>query len=804
MSGALSSRTLCSTSSCTRRRCRGCGYDENGRRWKTSAPNPKTGSATEGTLDTLYHFDALGQVITIVKPGGGEVHRVFNANGTLHRVHGHHTVDVEFRYSGRAERTGMITWYGPDDTPAHTRWYFNVRGQLAFKEDASGKRVRYTYTPGGKLETRTWARGIVATHHYDPENHVDLRTIDYSDQTPDVHFTHTRLGQRKAVKDAGGLLTYGYDPEAPYVLLSETRHGSPYGEAKTITYTRDEFNRSTGFQIGTAADPAQDYAVRYGYDLVSRLDLIAAQGYEFRYGYLPHSTSDLVKTLRALFVKETEFAYEPGRDAIASVTNRVGFNHEQMLSQYGYAINADGQRTTRTTTHGGVTFTDSFGYDPDTGGLTSSKRVDSVDAYNHTFAFDKIGNREVAVSGAKTPVTYRPNALNQYVGIEGDTSIVPTHDADGNLTRRGDRTFTWDANNRLIAIHERGILIARYTYDHKSRRIARWTHDGVDERYLYQGWNLIAVYRPGETEPVETYTWGKDLSGSLQGAGGVGGLLFAKKRGHGQDAWIYHFDANGNVTEVTDSQGNLLDHYEYDPFGNLAKPPLLPENRFRFSTKLQDAETGFCYYGYRYYDPKHGRWLSRDPIEEEGGLNLYGFLGNDPVNGWDYLGLDELDLKYDALVRQNFREWVAFLDAPGKRVNTMREMLDDIDEEVSKNCDNCVKTLLIVAHGSAGQVNIAGTVFDAHDLGFQLRLEAHGAPQEQISKLLLMRELAGYMCDNATITWNACNFGSEGNDVRLRSAFNDIFGPGVTHIIPTYPLTEHGDPIDPSKKKEDK
>ena len=291
-----------------------------------------------------------------------------------------------------------------------------------------------------------------------------------------------------------------------------------------------------------------------------------------------------MKTISTFFVKETELTYEPGRDAIAGITNHIGFNHDQLLSRYGYAINADGQRISRTTTHGDVAFTDAFGYDPDTGGLTSSKRAGSVNA-NYTFVFDKIGNREVSIFGAKTPLTYQPNALNQYVRIESDSSLTLTHDADGNLTRRGDRTFTWDANNRsdwrerrwtaggcpkgetsvgrervnrLIAIHERGILIARYTYDHQSRRIARWTRDGVDERYLCQGWNLIAVYHPGDAAPAETYTWGKDLSGSIQGAGGVGGLLFAKKRGHGQDALIYHFDANGNVTEVTDSKGHLL------------------------------------------------------------------------------------------------------------------------------------------------------------------------------------------------------------------------------------------------------
>jgi RHS repeat-associated protein len=63
------------------------------------------------------------------------------------------------------------------------------------------------------------------------------------------------------------------------------------------------------------------------------------------------------------------------------------------------------------------------------------------------------------------------------------------------------------------------------------------------------------------------------------------------------------------------------------------------ESPFGFSTKYEDEETGLLYYGYRYYDPKTGRWPSRDPIEEEGGYNLYGFVGNDGVNQWDYLGL---------------------------------------------------------------------------------------------------------------------------------------------------------------------
>jgi len=93
-------------------------------------------------------------------------------------------------------------------------------------------------------------------------------------------------------------------------------------------------------------------------------------------------------------------------------------------------------------------------------------------------------------------------------------------------------------------------------------------------------------------------------------------------------------------------------HFEYDPFGNLTvdSDSNAAQFPYRFSTKPQDLTTGLFYYGYRYYDPVTGRWPSRDPIEESGGINLYGFVSNDGVNAWDYLGLeDKCCEKADAL-----------------------------------------------------------------------------------------------------------------------------------------------------------
>ena len=130
-----------------------------------------------------------------------------------------------------------------------------------------------------------------------------------------------------------------------------------------------------------------------------------------------------------------------------------------------------------------------------------------------------------------------------------------------------------------------------------------------------------------------------DLSGTMQGAGGVGGLLVVTDEvASGTPAYFPAYDGNGNVTEYLAADGSTAAHYEYDAFGNVIASSGTPGSfEFRFSTKPQDAATGLYYYGYRYYDPKTGRWPSRDPIEEKGDVNLYVFSENSSI--------DKIDLK---------------------------------------------------------------------------------------------------------------------------------------------------------------
>ena len=181
----------------------------------------------------------------------------------------------------------------------------------------------------------------------------------------------------------------------------------------------------------------------------------------------------------------------------------------------------------------------------------------------------------------------------------------------------------------------------------KSRRVKKVTPNATTV-FFYDDWNLIEErieYENGTTTMIKYY-WGKDLSGLLQGAGGVGGLLYLTVSNSNSQLELYIpcYDNNGNITKYIDANGNVVASYTYDAFGKLiAKAgPLADFFRHRFSTKYFDVETELYYYGYRFYSPYLMRWLNRDPIEENGGLNLYGFCGNNGISNIDVLGFGRL------------------------------------------------------------------------------------------------------------------------------------------------------------------
>jgi RHS repeat-associated protein len=208
------------------------------------------------------------------------------------------------------------------------------------------------------------------------------------------------------------------------------------------------------------------------------------------------------------------------------------------------------------------------------------------------------------------------------------------------------------------------IIRLEYQYDAYGRRTEKktstWTSNSFQvtriNRFAYDRWNLIAEWEASSPQIsvftlVRTHHWGLDLSGTLNAAGGVGGLVLSRyHQPNGQTtSCVPAFDGNGNVIAMLDSvTGKRAAEYEYGPFGELLRStgPLSSANPFRFSTKYQDDATGLLYYGYRYYSAESGRWIGRDPIGEAGGANLYGMVGNNPVNSVDPMGLRTESITY--------------------------------------------------------------------------------------------------------------------------------------------------------------
>ncbi len=348
---------------------------------------------------------------------------------------------------------------------------------------------------------------------------------------------------------------------------------------------------------------------------------------------------------------QTTYGYEPTRDLKTQVRNVA---NGATVSQYDYTYDVIGRRGN--VVNSGTAFVQPafsrWNYNDRNELIESSRYLGTnvadesnpVPEEHRGYGFDPIGNR-LAATEAGTSKSYQVNALNEYTTVAGATLV---YDADGNLTSDGMRKFMYDAENRLTVVEPatsaNGGVRVRMTYDYRGRRVQKlvdeysggtWTNQD-DVRWVYAGWNKIEERRTsGGVTTKKNFVWGLDLSQSVDGAGGIGGLLAVADEAGSQMAFVY--DANGNVGQLVDEQGAVTAKYEYDAFGQtlVAAGAVANDNAYRFSTKYADEETGLVYYGYRYYSAGLGRWVNRDPLDENGGANLHGFVANRPLDRAD-------------------------------------------------------------------------------------------------------------------------------------------------------------------------
>jgi len=382
-----------------------------------------------------------------------------------------------------------------------------------------------------------------------------------------------------------------------------------------------------------------------------------------------------------------------GYDSLRRLTNVVnrngaGFN----LDSFSYGCDTrdvvTGMQTKRASAGSGIATTDDplqvVGYAYDAVDQLVREEVvggQAGSAYRNRFVFDPMGNRHKVESFRTntdgTPnnsqTSYSPNSLNQLTSLTRQSTSTPaqtsgfTHDDNGNLTQSagadGSKTlYSYDDADRLNRIEWRSSTgtpqrKSEFHYAYASRRAVSaeftWTAGAwvqqSETRRVFDG--LDVVQERDENNLV---------SAQLVRDGNIGGIL---SRTTTVGTSFFHYDGSGNVVALSDGSGALVGRYSYDAFGNTleAVGPRAQENPYRFSTKEVHTQSGLVDFGYRFYSPGLGRWINRDPIREDGGLNLYGMVGNSPTNA-----VDEYGLKKRTPFQQFFWNMGDYLEGRGK------------------------------------------------------------------------------------------------------------------------------------------
>src|SRR6266576_2916893 len=421
------------------------------------------------------------------------------------------------------------------------------------------------------------------------------------------------------------------------------------------------------------AQPTGSWTNGFGYDPAKRLTNVTSQAGAFGYTFVGQAS----RLTQKLSLPNSSYITNT-YDAVARLTGTYLKNSTNgTLDAYTYLYNPGNQRTNLTRTDAS---TYDFTYDP-IGQLTGANG--SVNAEDRGYLYDAAWNLNYRTNNGAL-ATFNVDPKNQ---LTNATPVgTQTYDSDGNVTWSGGtaNAYSYDDENRLAnwyfysngangngsptsladlrteCVYDgHGRLRRRLEYTVTGASVLVWTL-ATETRYVYDGMRVIQERNSANT-PQVSYTRGTDLSGSLEGAGGIGGLL-ARSHGYSSGNWsthnCYHADGKGNVTFLLNSAQTRVAEYRYDPFGNTisSSGTLAAANVYRFSSKEIHVNSGLYYYGYRWYAPDLQRWLNRDPIGEPGfevlhrsapgllgsGPNLYEFVSNTPLNMVDSLGLEPI------------------------------------------------------------------------------------------------------------------------------------------------------------------
>jgi len=261
--------------------------------------------------------------------------------------------------------------------------------------------------------------------------------------------------------------------------------------------------------------------------------------------------------------------------------------------------------------------------------------VDYNDGNSTNYWYDSLGNR-TSVTNGEPEIYYDRNCLNQYTKVGPQGSQTDYHyDKNGNLTDDDTYMYYYDCENRLNDVNNQSDQpVVSYRYDYLGRRVSKTIHDSLTTiHYTYDGDQVIAEY------DYNSVSSDYELARKFIYGPGIDEPICMIDVADGNKVYYYHFDGLGSVVALSDVNSEVVERYSYDVFGEPNTTSSI-SNPYFFTGRRFDAETGLYYYRARYYSPDTGRFLQTDPIGYLAGLNLYTYVGNNPLNWVDPLGLD--------------------------------------------------------------------------------------------------------------------------------------------------------------------
>ncbi|MGA2160405.1 MAG: RHS repeat-associated core domain-containing protein [Verrucomicrobiota bacterium] len=619
----------------------GYGYDYAGR-MKTMT-NWSNFISLAGGRVTMWAYDGYRGFLTnkVYADGQGPVYTYTAAGRLQSRIWARGT-NTTYGYNG----AGDLNQASHNDGTPGVATGFDRRGwQIAVTNGVTV--CVQTYNDAGQLLSESYTggplNGLAITNGYDNLlRRTNLTVYQSNNLLIQQCFTFDAASRLSSVSDGNGnSAAYSYVANSPLVgQILFTNNGVL---RMTTTKQYDSLNRLTQISSVGGASSASPISFNYNYNNANqRTRSMSADNSYWSYNY----------------------------DALGQVTNGVKYFADGTLvpgQQFGYLFDTIGNRTQ--TKAGGDASGSSAALRAASYSVNSLNQITSRD---HPGTNDIIGvalaTNGVTVNGQTawrkgeyfwSTIKSNNTAASQWEGVTVASGsftnlgnlLVPqtpqafTYDADGNQTSDGLWTNVWDAENRLISstsltnVPPAGRMKEDWSYltdgRWSQRIVSSWNGSAYvpqyTNRFVWDGKVLLAIL--DQTNGlVMSFLRGLDLSSTMQGTGGAGGLLAVSFKTNGTH--FAAFDGNGNVAGlVSAADGTTSANYDYDPFGQTIRitGSVGKLNPIRFSTQYADDVKGTIKYLYRDYTPSTGTWLNRDPLEEEGSINLYNFIENMPT-----------------------------------------------------------------------------------------------------------------------------------------------------------------------------